>query len=164
MFFPSIFSELNAFLGGLLAKMRYAKKVLYNDSDYSIPVSYITGADMMISRLLFEKTGGFSSDFFMYYEETELSFRIKNMKYNVMNNPNAKIIHLEGQSVKTKEQFWKMYLFSRSLFWRKCYSPQYKCLGDFIFRMTCISRLVLFFFFKSKKNYWRTIFHTFNSI
>lgn len=34
----------------------------------------------------------------MYYEETELTFRIKRAGYNVISIPDSRIQHLEGKS------------------------------------------------------------------
>ena len=37
---------------------------------------YISGADMMMRKSFIEKYGAFDPDFFMYYEDTELSYRV----------------------------------------------------------------------------------------
>lgn len=61
-------------------------------------IKYICGADIFIRREIFEKFGGFDDDYFMYYEETDLYWRLYNAGYKSKLLPNVNIIHLEGQS------------------------------------------------------------------
>ena len=68
-------------------------------------VAYIFGADMMLPRALFERVKGFDPDFFMYAEEEELTWRITRLGYDVVCVPQAKIIHLEGATVKQQHEF-----------------------------------------------------------
>jgi GT2 family glycosyltransferase len=63
-----------------------------------LEVDYVTGADLFISKDLFERTGGFDPDFFLYFEETDLQKRIKNGGYINMVIKGPQIIHLEGGS------------------------------------------------------------------
>lgn len=62
---------------------------------------YVSGANLMISKNLFQQIGGFDPLIFMYGEDSLLCFLCqKKFKKQVWQNPNAKIIHLEGQSSK----------------------------------------------------------------
>lgn len=63
---------------------------------------YISGADMMLRRTFIDKYGAFDPDFFMYYEDTELSFRVQKLGFGVHFVPSAKIIHLHDMSPKEK--------------------------------------------------------------
>ena len=77
----------------------------FNHSDHPEKVAYIFGADMMMSRALFEAVGGFDPDFFMYGEEEELTWRISSRGYDVIAVPQAKIIHLEGATLNATHTF-----------------------------------------------------------
>lgn len=77
----------------------------FNYSDDMKKVAYVFGADMMISKKLFDSLGGFDPDFFMYAEEQELSWRIAARGYDIVNIPQAQIIHLEGATVKIQDEF-----------------------------------------------------------
>lgn len=77
----------------------------FNHTDVPEQVAYIFGADMMLPRALFEQVGGFDPDFFMYAEEQELTWRIAQAGYSVVSVPRAKIIHLEGATVKAQNEF-----------------------------------------------------------
>ncbi len=94
-----------------------------------VEVGYVIGADMMVRREAFERAGGFDRDFFLYCEESELSFRIKKLGYRIMLVPDARIIHLEGMSgtkVKQKSEFIQIeQAFSRFLYFRKVYNRRY---------------------------------------
>lgn len=67
-------------------------------------VDYITGADLMISKNLFNKIGGFNRDIFMYYEDVDLCSKVRKMHKKCYSVPHAKIQHFEGQSFNTTEQ------------------------------------------------------------
>lgn len=62
-------------------------------------VGYITGADLMIKREVFNDCGQFPKNIFMYYEDVYLCYRVKCKGLKIMSIPNAKIVHLEGQSL-----------------------------------------------------------------
>lgn len=100
----------------------------FNYTDKNMEVGYITGADMMIKRECIEKVRFFDSEFFMYFEETELTYRIKKMGYKVLSIPEAKIIHLEGKSTKFKEQKVKMFNESKFKYFEKVYGKKQKWL------------------------------------
>ncbi|WP_455590536.1 glycosyltransferase family 2 protein [Bacteroides sp.] len=163
-YFPSLFSELNELTSGFLSKIIYGKQETFNTLSKPISVAYITGADLMISQRLFNDFGGFSSDFFMYYEETELSYRIKKAGYLIKCTSDAKIVHLVGKSTSVKENYFRMYFTSRKIFLRKSYSSAYIYLIDLIFRLTCITRILAFYFIRSKRNYWKTVSRIFNEV
>ncbi len=93
--------------------IRYAlRKILkkklsteYNYTDKPMEVGYITGADMMTRRELLGRLGGFDERIFMYAEETEYTYRVKELGYTVVCVPYAKIKHLEGSSFSGKTSF-----------------------------------------------------------
>ncbi len=98
----------------------------FNYSDKIMKVGYIFGADMMLRRDVFLAEGGFDPDFFMYAEEEELSWRITKSGYIIVNDPNAKIVHLEGASTSehidgfNKRQF-QMRMNGKLVYYKKCF-------------------------------------------
>lgn len=95
---PGIMWELNTLSMGILDYIRFGKNRHFNNTPHPLSVGYIVGADLMIRSSLFRQIGGFSKNFFMYYEETDLCHRIKEAGYSVIALNNSKIIHLEGKS------------------------------------------------------------------
>ncbi|MCV6608577.1 MAG: glycosyltransferase family 2 protein [Campylobacterales bacterium] len=93
----------------------------YHKIDETKEVDYITGADLFMTKSLFEKIGGFDEEFFMYYEETEMQYRISKLglKRVVINTP--EIAHLEGQSFNNKPSNVrrKMYGVAETIYVRK---------------------------------------------
>lgn len=77
----------------------------FNHSGSVINVAYIFGADIFMTKAIFEIVGGFDSDFFMYAEEEELSWRITKLGYDIFNVPQARIIHLDGGTMKAGQGF-----------------------------------------------------------
>jgi GT2 family glycosyltransferase len=58
-----------------------------------LEVGAISGAAFMMSRELFVKIGGFESIFFLYYEDTDLSLRIRLLGKRCMVVPGAVVYH-----------------------------------------------------------------------
>lgn len=59
---------------------------------------YISGANFFIRKEIFEIVGKFDENFFMYFEEVDLTKRVNNHGLYSVVVPTAKIIHLEGGS------------------------------------------------------------------
>ncbi len=103
---PTISYELS--LPKNIIKNRYKRNSTFNKTKFPLEVGYISGADMMIQKKILNEIGWFDPDFFMYYEETELTARVVKKGYKVYNVPQAKIIHLEGKSTIFKEKKYHM--------------------------------------------------------
>lgn len=94
---PSVYDSLNGVLLNVPNRLLFRRNQYFNYSMDPIDVGFVCGADMMVKRNVLDKVGYFNPLFFMYYEETELSYRIKK-HYKIMNIPQAKIVHLDGGS------------------------------------------------------------------
>ena len=94
-------------------KIKYANRKSYFDSDSM----YISGANIFIKKRVFDKAGKFDENMFMYYEEPDLTKRIKTLGYNSKFLKELSIIHLEG--VHTTQ--------SLSVMKRKYASARYYC-------------------------------------
>lgn len=95
---PGVWWEINELAGFIPERLRYGKNVKFNNTGKPLRVGYITGADLMIPARIVAETGGFSPEFFMYYEETDLCRRITGTGLSVVSVPAARICHLEGRS------------------------------------------------------------------
>lgn len=94
-------------------KIDRAKEFFYTD--------IVTGACLMIRREIFEKVGAFDENIFMYLEDDDLCKRIVDAGYKNAVLTSAKIVHLEGKSIKMSSERKKMYYDSQAYFWRKHY-------------------------------------------
>lgn len=151
---PSLGGEVNMMLFDRIYKYKYGKNVEFNHCGYPLEVGYITGADMMIRKQVLDEVGYFDPDFFMYYEEAELTWRIKRRGYKVVNVPDARIIHLEGQSFKLKTNRERMFLASRRLYFRKIYrQPLKRWLCQLVYGVGCLLWLLYFSCYKPDAQY-----------
>lgn len=137
--FPSIIEILwKLGLKNIFPKI-YNKYSLILNSDYVSKiqnVDYISGADIFIRKSSLDIVGLFDENIFMYFEETDLCKRIKNMGFDIKFVNNAKIIHLEGKSIKNTLQKLKWSKCSEFYYFRKHHENQVliiKILYSFIY-------------------------------
>lgn len=123
-YYPSIYEELNSLFFNILDKIRYGKNLNYNNTGHPMNVASISGADLMVKKHLIKDGNAFNEKFFMYYEDTELCFRIKKSGYLVHSVPEAKIIHLWGSSKGSNLISARMER-SRNIFYSISYSSGY---------------------------------------
>ncbi|MEO0477155.1 MAG: glycosyltransferase family 2 protein [Planctomycetota bacterium] len=66
------------------------------DHGSGVDVASLSGAFMMLRRELWEELGGFDESFFMYCEETDLCYRVRQAGRKVLITPRSSIVHLVG--------------------------------------------------------------------
>lgn len=81
------------------------KKQEYDVKQEYFEIDYIIGADLLMKKSLFEKLDGFSKEFFMYFEESDLQKRMDNLGHKRYVTTKTKIIHLEDGSGKTIKNY-----------------------------------------------------------
>jgi GT2 family glycosyltransferase len=160
---PSVFWELNKLFIGLPYKIRYGKNGCFNNTKDPLKVGFIVGADMMLRSSILNTVGRFDPDFFMFYEETELTYRVKKSGFFVYSVPNAHIVHLEGRSLPDNYRKVKFSLDSSNLYYKKTLSNFGRKIVRLIYFSTIFSRI---FFFKlsgrnNRLNYWKFILQNF---
>lgn len=87
---------------------------------------WISGAALMIKKDIFEKVNGFDENFFMYFEDEDLCWRVKDLGYDIYYLGNLAITHLGGQSFKQSEakSLQKKFFYeSMTYFYKKHYGP-----------------------------------------
>ena len=62
-------------------------------------VGWVSGSFMVIRAGALKKIGQFSENYFMYFEDTEYCYRIKQAGYKIMINPKIVVKHLSGGSL-----------------------------------------------------------------
>lgn len=146
---PSAWTELARFIPRL-TEIFEGPNAWFNRTEEPREVGYITGADLMISKKLFLESGGFDSDFFMYYEETELTHRIINAGYKVFSVPQAKILHLKGASLEKIEGVKRIVYESKYLYLRKTFGNLECVKAHFIFSCYCLFKSYLHTLFRNR--------------
>lgn len=59
-------------------------------------IFWASGACMFVRREALEKAGGLDADYFAHMEEIDLCWRMKNMGYEIMYQPQSKVYHVGG--------------------------------------------------------------------
>lgn len=101
----------------------------YLDPDQDYPVDCLVGAFMLLRRETIEQVGGLDEAFFMYGEDLDWCFRIKEAGWGIYYYPRTSIVHLKGGSAR-RRPFKIVYEFHRAmiLFHRKHYSKRYNSM------------------------------------
>lgn len=154
---PGFMSDIDYLFFNIFSKIKYMQNLNFNYTNRILEIDgFITGADLMIKKTVFDELGGFDSDFFMYYEETELTYRLKKTGLKVISVPDAKIIHLEGASEIKKENTLRRTFESKYTYINKTNLYKIKIILRFIFILTTYQRFLLNKLFgnKDKANSW----------
>jgi N-acetylglucosaminyl-diphospho-decaprenol L-rhamnosyltransferase len=67
------------------------------------PVDWVTGAAVMFRRDVLERVGLFDDGFFLYFEETELLWRIAAAGYGIWHEPAARVVHHAGKATRLRD-------------------------------------------------------------
>jgi asparagine synthase (glutamine-hydrolysing) len=70
----------------------------YWEQDEERDVDWVSGAFMLLPRQVFEETTGFSEAYFMYGEDLEWCYRIRDAGWRIRYYPQASIVHLDHRS------------------------------------------------------------------
>lgn len=163
LLFPSITWEINILLKSSITKLMEQFKERDLKKNGFMEVAYITGADMMLKRESIEKHGLFNPKFFMYFEETELSFRYKKNGESILFVPKTKIIHLENASFKTTSAKEKLFLDGRHKYYSLTQSTLKFKIANWVYALTCIVGMIINIKNKNKRNYFKTKLTTLKS-
>lgn len=109
------------------------------------PVEILVGAFMFMPKALYEELGGFDERFFMYVEDTDLSYACLKAGYENYYYADTTIIHYKGESTNKDLAYVKRFHQGTQIFYEKHFRK------SFLFEV--LMRLVTFVFllFKQKK-------------
>lgn len=101
---PVIYDEKGRvwFAGGKInwLKMRAEHQNNYKKTDF------ITGCAMFISKDVFKKIGLLDDKYFLYYEDTDFSYRAKKAGFNLKIVTDAKVYHLEKSASSNNKLYY----------------------------------------------------------
>ncbi len=90
-------------------------------------VDSISGAFFMIPTKIFKEMNGFDEDYFMYGEDLDLCYRIKQAGYRVVYYGKVFFIHLKGESGMKKDPETLAHFYgAMHIFYNKHYQSLYK--------------------------------------
>lgn len=121
-------------------------------------VEAISGADMFFHREIYEKTGGFDENIFLYGEEGEWQYRMSKAGYGCHIIPQPQIIHLEGKSMNMSPSKmaikWKSHFYILKKHMRPFTYLLTRCYYAFNITMRNLNHL----FKPEYKMFWETVY------
>lgn len=121
---PSLWTALfyyNKLLRNFIFK--FFPSLFLSTTDFSVnqEVEQLPGAALMARKEILDQLNGFDENFSLYFEDSDLSLRIRKLNHKIKIIPLSKIIHLGGESAKNfikNEGLDKYYLLNfKSLFY-----------------------------------------------
>ncbi|MGA2968073.1 MAG: glycosyltransferase family 2 protein [Candidatus Levyibacteriota bacterium] len=105
-------------------------------------VDWVSGASLMISKKLFQKSGGFAKELFMYVEDMELCYKAKRKGFATYFYPEVTLFHKQrGSSNRT---FAILNIYKGILFFYKKHKPnwEYKIASAILFvKAYCLGKV-----------------------
>lgn len=146
--FPTILNQLlsSEFLRALFPKSSlWGMAALFSAENWPKEVEMISGACIMLRRTLFEHVGLFSEDYFMYAEDLDLCYKIKQAGYANYYVPDAIAIHFGGGSTEKGPRDFSAVMMRESAwrFLRKTRGRLYGLAYRISMLISAIGRLVL---------------------
>lgn len=134
--FPTPLSSLYYFLG--LSKIfpnskRFgAYQQTFIDEKDVVEVDCISGAFMLIKKDVFNLVGGFDEDFFLYGEDVDLCYRLKQKGFRNFYFGKVSFLHYKNKSGKNDIKVLESFYDSMNIFYDKHYKDKYSFFVGFI--------------------------------
>lgn len=116
--FPSLTVSLgHAFLGELFPNNPFTRSYHMKDCghDRDMGVEWVSGAAMLLRRTACEEVGGFDEGYFMYVEDVDLCWRLRQAGWEIRYYPRVEIIHHIARS-SSQQSTRMLYQHHRSMF------------------------------------------------
>ena len=97
-----------------------------HDRERAVP--WIKGAAMAIRRTAFDAVGGFDESFPLFYEETDLCYRLNVAGWRILFSPAASVHHLGGASTGDRVATVSLQLFAGQVQYFQAHCPRLKGL------------------------------------
>ena len=132
----------------------FAKYYLGNiDEEKNQEVEVLAGAFMLIPKKIIDSVGSFDEGFFMYGEDIDLSYRIREAGYKNLYFADSSIIHFKGESTKRGGlNYVRLFYKAMSIFTRKHYGNR-----AFVFNLLIHVGILLRAFLSSVKRFIKWI-------
>ena len=128
--FPTPLNSLSRLMGldKLFPKSKFFGKynLTYLNIDEEHEVDVLSGAFMMVPKIVYDKIDGFDERFFMFGEDIDFCHKIKDIGLKVIYSPLTEIIHYKGESVKNAPfDMINVFYSAMNLYYEK-YSKKHK--------------------------------------
>lgn len=143
--FTSSFFKLSGLAGLFPRSKLFAGYYLgHLDKNTSGEVDILSGAFMMVPRVVLDKVGGFDESFFMYGEDIDLSYRIRQAGYKNYYLAETAITHYKGKSSPKKNvKQMKIFYKAMEIFVNKHYKGKKNHFSLFLIRSGIRLRMLM---------------------
>ena len=86
-------------------------------------VDWVSGACLVVRRAAIAQAGMLDEAIFMYFEDTDWCLRLRQAGWKIYRVPQARVVHVGGQSMARNPEARGAYAQSLRYFYRKHYSP-----------------------------------------
>jgi GT2 family glycosyltransferase len=98
----------------------------YLDSDLPAEVDSVVGACMLVRRAAIEQAGLLDEQFFMYGEDLDWAYRMKQAGWRILYNPSVTVLHRKGESSRRRSDAATIAFYkAMEIFYRKHYARQH---------------------------------------
>ena len=126
----------------------------YLDENQTYEVDSICGAFMLMRKDIFDQVKGFDEDYFMYGEDLDICFRIKQAGYKIYYYSGTSVIHFKGESTrKSSISYVNNFYGAMGIFVRKNLKKKFT-LMNFIIRLTIFYSASISYFLRFLKNFY----------
>jgi len=116
--FPSMFENLvHGFLGDVWPGNPLTRSYQMKDMcrDRATDVDWVSGAAMLLRREAAERVGGFDETYFMYVEDVDICWRLREAGFRVVYDPAMRLVHHIGRT-SSQQSVRMLYHHHRSMF------------------------------------------------
>ncbi len=89
------------------------------DENQSGSIEILVGAFMFLKKEIYTEVGGFDTDYFMYGEDIDLSYKILKEGYQNYYYPSVQVIHYKGESTVKDASYIRNFYGAMRIFYRK---------------------------------------------
>lgn len=123
------------------SKMAAKYNLTYLSDDETAEVDSVMGAYMLVRGRALEQAGLYDEKFFMYGEDLDLAFRIKERGWKVYYYPAVEVLHHKGASSrKQSERSIREFYRAMHIFYQKHYAGQYNGVVNAIVNLGITAR------------------------
>ena len=97
---PTPINELIIKMRDYLYKKGMIRRIMERQTKHEFYAEWLTGACFFMRKEVWEEVEGFDTNFFLYFEDIDLSMRLLNRGYKILYYPSFQVLHYMGISKK----------------------------------------------------------------
>ncbi len=83
-------------------------------NEHVVSCEWLSGSNLLLRADAVKQSGMFDEDYFLYFEDTDLCYRLCRSGWQCLLVPAARIEHVGGGSTEGERSFWRAYYYTRN--------------------------------------------------